>query len=56
MHAPTDPGDPHDPLPALYQEYNPFDTVEFLPGLAKAVLWVVLAFALAQALLLGFKP
>jgi hypothetical protein len=37
-------------------EYNPFDEVEFLPGLGVAVLWVVLAFGLVNLLLLPVHP
>jgi hypothetical protein len=34
------------------QEYNPFDEVEFLPGLGYAVLSVVLAYLFVYVLLL----
>jgi hypothetical protein len=37
-------------------EYNPFDEVEFLPGLAVAVLWVVFAYAFVNILLLPGHP
>lgn len=33
-------------------DYNPFDEVEFLPGLGAAVLWVVAALVLVHMLLL----
>lgn len=33
-------------------DYNPFDEVEFLPGLGVAVLWVVLSWVLVNLLLL----
>jgi hypothetical protein len=33
-------------------DYNPFDEVEFLPGLGIAVLWVVLAYGFVHLLLL----
>ena len=43
--------------PAPYpEEYNPFDGVEFLPGLGRAVLWVVLAYAFVNLLLLPVHP
>ena len=38
--------------PANPAEYNPFDEVEFLPGLGLAVLWVVLAYVFVNLLLL----
>lgn len=47
-HAP--PQDPNEP--AAPADYNPFDEVEFLPGLGVAVLWVVLAYVLVNLLLL----
>jgi len=40
---------PHTQQPA---EYNPFDELEFLPGLGAAVLWVVAALVLVHVLLL----
>ena len=37
-------------------EYNPFDKVEYLPGLGIAVLWVVLSFVFVNLLLLPVHP
>lgn len=37
-------------------EYNPFDAIEFLPGLGIAVLSVVLALVLVNLLLLPVHP
>jgi len=42
---------PYDP-----DAYNPFDEVEFLPGLGLATLWVVLAFVFVNLLLLPVHP
>lgn len=36
-------------------DYNPFDEVEFLPGLGIAVLWVVLAVLFVNLLLLPVR-
>jgi hypothetical protein len=44
LQRPEEPGDP--------AEYNPFDEVEFLPGLGVAVAWVVLAYVFVNLLLL----
>jgi hypothetical protein len=43
----------HNPSP---QADNPFDDVEFLPGLGVAVLIVVLAYVLVNLLLLPVRP
>lgn len=43
----------HSPAP---QGDNPFDDVEFLPGLGVAVLIVVLAYVLVNLLLLPVRP
>lgn len=48
-----------DPLPKATDnppEYNPFDAVEFLPGLSVAVLWVVVAYVFVNLLLLPGHP
>jgi hypothetical protein len=44
---PSDKSEPYDP-----NAYNPFDEVEFLPGLGTAVLWVVLSYVFVNLLLL----
>jgi hypothetical protein len=44
---PAKSANPNDP-----SDYNPFDEVEFLPGLGVAVLWVVLAYVFVNLLLL----
>ena len=51
MAAPT-PQTLKSEAPAPYEEYNPFDEVEFLPGLGYAVLSVVLAYLFVYVLLL----
>jgi hypothetical protein len=48
QHTPTQPLDE----PAHPADYNPFDEVEFLPGLGVAVLWVVVAYVVVNLLLL----
>jgi len=51
MNTPQYPPNPAQ-APQPLDAYNPFDTVEFLPGLGLAVLCVVLAYLFLQLLLL----
>jgi hypothetical protein len=48
----TAPAPTQQPTLAPSEEPNPFDDVEFLPGLGVAVLWVVLAYVFVNLLLL----
>jgi hypothetical protein len=54
VHPPSHPAD--EPAKSADQtDYNPFDEVEFLPGLGLAVLWVVLAVVFVNLLLLPVR-